>query len=82
MPSESGDQMGVPEAARLLGVEPHTVYRLVETGELAGRVTRRHHEDGRPWQVRTFDLTRQDVLDYIERARIRPGELAHLCRPR
>ncbi len=33
---------------------------------------------GRPRRRRSFRLTRRDVDDYLERARVKPGELRHL----
>jgi excisionase family DNA binding protein len=55
------------EAADLLGVVPRTLYRMVDTDGLAayriGRLIR---------------LRREDVLAYIERCRVQPGELRAL----
>ena len=39
VPEPADDWITVPEAARLLGLEPHTVYALIDRGELAGEVT-------------------------------------------
>ncbi|MDQ3642874.1 MAG: helix-turn-helix domain-containing protein, partial [Actinomycetota bacterium] len=57
------------------GVEPHTVYALIERGELHAEVIYPH---ARPRQRRSFHITRRDVDDYLERARVKPGELRHL----
>jgi excisionase family DNA binding protein len=75
------DWITVPTAARLLGLQLHTVYRLIEKGELGGVDTYGVCMSGRPRRRRSFRLTRRDVDDYLERARIKPGELRHLVPP-
>ena len=64
----------VPAAAKLLGLQLHTVYALIDRGELAGEVTVLLG----PKRRRSVRLRRQDVDDLIERARVKPGELRHL----
>ena len=79
MPEASRDDwISVPVAARLLGLQLHTVYRLIENGELGGVETFGLRINGRPRRRRAFRLRRQDVDEYLDRARIRPGELRHL----
>jgi excisionase family DNA binding protein len=59
--------VGTTEAARLLGVTPRTVYRLIDEGDLPaykfGRVIR---------------LQRAEIEEFIAGSRIRPGSLEHL----
>lgn len=55
------------EAARELGINTRTLYRLIDRGEIAaykfGRVIR---------------LKAADVAGYVEGARVQPGSLEHL----
>lgn len=59
--------LSTQEAASRLGVVVRTLYRLIDSGDLAaykiGRVIR---------------LQKADVDDFIARSRIQPGELEHL----
>lgn len=59
--------LSTAEASRRLGIGLRTLYRLIDEGRLPaykfGRVIR---------------LQQQEVEDFIERARIKPGELEHL----
>lgn len=59
--------MSTPAVADYLGVNPRTVYRLIDEGELPaykiGRVIR---------------LQESDVAAFVERCRITPGTLEHL----
>lgn len=59
--------MSTPAVAEYLGVNPRTVYRLIDEGELPaykfGRVIR---------------LQEADVTAFVERSRISPGSLEHL----
>lgn len=64
-----------PEAARLLGVQLHTIYHMIDRGELSAEVT---HPADRPRPRRRFRIRRQEVADCIARARVKPGELRHL----
>lgn len=79
MATEPGDEIiTLPTAARLLGLSRHAVYGLVESGELGRAETYGLTLTGRPRRRRSFHLTRRDVEEFIERARVKPGELAHL----
>ena len=49
--SPGDDEITVPEATRPLGIEPHTVYALIERGELHADVT---YPNARPRQRRSF----------------------------
>ncbi len=72
------DAVTVSEAARLLGLQPHTVMRLIENDQLGGVVVYERTMTGRPRRRRSFSLTRQDVEHFLERARVKPGKLRHL----
>jgi excisionase family DNA binding protein len=67
MASDEITWLGAPEAARYLGINLRTLYRLIDAGDVPafkiGRVLR---------------LRQTDVDDFIERARVTPGSLAHL----
>jgi excisionase family DNA binding protein len=58
--------LGIPQVARLLGVTPTTVYRLVNTGQLRG------YRIGRMIRVRHVDLE-----GYLRSVQIEPGALDH-----
>jgi excisionase family DNA binding protein len=59
------DLLDVEDVARLLACHPNRVHRLVVRGELtAYGVPRR--------------FKRQDVLAYIERCRVKLGEMSHM----
>ena len=68
--STGEDWVGVPALAKELGVTMRTVYKLLDAGELPayrfGRVIR---------------IKRADVEEFLERARVKPGELRHLYPP-
>lgn len=59
--------LSTAEASRRLGIGLRTLYRLIDEGQLPaykfGRVIR---------------LQESEVSEFIERARIKPGELEHL----
>lgn len=78
MPDPAGDWINAPEAAELLGLQLHTVYALIDRGELRAEVTVPAH---RPKARRSVRLRRQAVDDYLARARVKPGELNHLFPP-
>ena len=63
---------GSGEEARPL---PHTVEALIERGELAGEII---VPTDRPRQRRRIRISKTAVDDYLERARVKPGELRHL----
>ncbi len=64
-------------AAELLGLRPHTVYALIDSGELDAEVTR----PPGPKRRRRVKLQRSAVGDYLAKARVKPGELRHLYQP-
>ncbi len=70
MKSTGDGWMGAPAAARYLGIHLRKLYAIIDAGDLPayklGRVIR---------------LKRADVSAYIERCRVRPGRLGHLCPP-
>ena len=64
------DWFGAPAAARYPGIYLTTLYRLINAGELPA------------YQIgRVIRLRRVEVDAYIERSRVRPGELDHLYGP-
>lgn len=64
----------VPRAAELLGVRAHTLYSLIDRGVLAAEVVMPVGV-GRRRKIR---IRRVAVDEYLERARVKPGELRHL----
>ena len=79
----SDDWITAPAAAKLLGLQLNTIYRLIDTGELAAEqgartVWKRNGQIGERRHVR---IRRQAVDDYLERARVKPGELSHMIPP-
>ena len=69
--SPGADWITPRQAADLLGVQFRTVYALIDRGQLRAEVTVPPPPKRRP----SVRLRRQDVDDYIRRARIKPGEL-------
>lgn len=67
----------VPQVAKLLGLEPHTVYALIHRGEL-GAVEMIAPGPKRRRQLR---VQRAAVDHCVDRARIKPGSLRHLYGP-
>lgn len=68
MPKSQGpDWVGTPGAAAYLGITLRTLYRMIDQGELpayrVGRVIRLR------WDA---------IEDFVQSARIKPGELYHL----
>ncbi|MGH9246113.1 MAG: helix-turn-helix domain-containing protein [Acidimicrobiales bacterium] len=63
----AGEWLSTPEAARFLGIVPRTLYRLIDSGQLAayrfGRVIR---------------IKEEDLKGFVEASRLKPGDLAHL----
>ena len=53
-----------------LGIQPRTLYRFLDSGELVG------YRFGR-----VIRLKASDVEEFIEASRIQPGSLAHLYPP-
>ena len=69
------DWITAPEAARLLNLQLHTVHHMIDRGELVAEVT---YPTGRPRTRRRIQIRRQEVIECIERSRVKPGELSHL----
>ena len=69
--------MSMQAAADLLGVQFRTLSALIARGELPAEVT----VPPGPKRRRSVRLRRQDVEEFIERSRVKPGELAHLNPP-
>jgi excisionase family DNA binding protein len=69
------DWIMAPEAARLLGVQLHTVHHMIDRGELTAEVT---SPTGRPRTRRRIRIRRHEVNACIERSRVKPGDLRHL----
>lgn len=69
--------MGVRGAAALLGVTNKTVYVLIDEGELQAEIT---WPDG-PKRRRVIRIHPAAVADYLDRARVRPGEFGDLYPP-
>ena len=61
------DWLSTADAAKALGITPRTLYRFINSGELAG------YRFGRVIRVK-----RVDVEAFIESSRIQPGTLDHL----
>jgi excisionase family DNA binding protein len=76
------DWITVQTAAKLLGLRPETVRHMIENGELGGVETYGVRMNGGPKRRRSFRLTRQDVDAFLERARVRPGDLRGPIPPR
>ena len=72
------DWINVSVAAKRLGVSLHTAYALIHRGELHAEVVR---TVVRPKGRRSVRLQRQEVDDFIRRAKVAPGELRHLYSP-
>ncbi len=62
--------MGAPAAAKRLGIQLITLYRIIDWGELPAYRVRR-----------VIRLKRADVDAFIERSRVQPGTLWHLYPP-
>ena len=71
MPDSTGhDWLGAPALAKELGVTLRTVYRILDSGDIPSYKIRR-----------VIRIRRVDVVEYLERVKVRPGELAHLYPP-
>ncbi|MDQ3643139.1 MAG: helix-turn-helix domain-containing protein [Actinomycetota bacterium] len=68
--STGEDWLGAPALAKELGITLRTMYRILDTGDLPayklGRVIR---------------IKRADLDDFLDRVKVRPGDLAHLYPP-
>ena len=63
----SGDWLGTKEASERLGVTLRTLYRFIDSGQLAA------HQFGRVIRIKVSDLEA-----FVESTRIQPGTLKHL----
>jgi excisionase family DNA binding protein len=70
-----GDEtwLSLQEVANPIGMSYRTVFSMVRRGEIPAE----QKAQGHPCRVR-----RADVDAFIERSRVRPGELVHLYPPR
>lgn len=59
--------LGTNEAARRLGINTRTLYRLIDDGALTG------YKIGRVIRIKE-----EDVEAFLDSSRIEPGSLAHL----
>ena len=64
---QSSEWMSTEAASTYIGVTPRTLYRFIDEGQLQA------YRFGRVIRLRV-----SEVEAYIERCRIKPGELAHL----
>ena len=80
MSERTGEEwISVPVAARLLGLQLHTVHALIDRGELRAEFTL---PSPRPKsRRRAIRVRRQDVHDFIARSRVKPGALRRLYSP-
>lgn len=76
---EPADWMSAPQAAELLGLELHTVHKLIAKGELRADIV--ELRSGSTSRRRVYRLSRADVDACVDAARIRPGSLRHLYGP-
>ena len=68
--------MTPPAVAKRLGLRLRTVHALIERGDLAAEIVPPgKRATGRRRAIR---FSREALDDYIERARVKPGELRHL----
>lgn len=68
------DDITVAAAGKLLGLSQHALEALIERGELEADVTMPTRRRGH----RRIRIQRSAVDDFLDRARVKPGELAHL----
>src|SRR5436305_6287806 len=65
MVADSWEWMGAPDAAKYLGIALRTLYRLIDVGDVPA------------FQIgRVIRLRRHELDDYLDRTRLRPGDLA------
>ncbi len=74
MAGESDDEITVAAAARLLGLSQHAVEALIDRRELDAVVTLPTRTRGH----RRIRIRRSAVDQFVERARVKPGDLRHL----
>lgn len=68
--STGDDWLGAPTLAKELGITLRTVYAILDSGDIPSYKIRR-----------VIRIKRADVDEYLERVKVRPGDLAHLYRP-
>ena len=74
--TSGGEWLSGPQAAKLLGLQLHTLHALIDRGELSADVIPPGNKStGRRRSIR---IQREAVDDFLERARVKPGELRHL----
>ena len=71
MPERAEEWITPPRVAEWLGLRLRTVHALIDRGELPAEIIVGR---GR----RNIRVRRRDVDDYLDRARVKPGELRHL----
>jgi excisionase family DNA binding protein len=74
-PDGAVEWITTPVAAQLLGITINTVRALIASGELPAEI---HQGDQRPKMRRLIRIRRSEVDAYIERSRLKPGDLRHL----
>ena len=77
MPEAAGEEwITPPKVAEMLGLKHRTIHALIDRGELRAEIVPPGKRGtGRRRAIR---IRRQDVDDFIERARVKPGDLRHL----
>ena len=77
VPGQAADDwITPPRAAELLGLQLHTVHRLIERVDLVAEVVPPGRRN--TGRRRDFRIRREALDDFIKRARVKPGELRHL----
>jgi excisionase family DNA binding protein len=78
MPVAPGGEewLSVPRVAEMLGLKAATVRALIERGDLTADFTLPYPRPGS--RRRSIRVREHDLKAFIERSRVRPGELAHL----
>lgn len=74
--SAGEEWLSVPQVAEVLGLEAATVRALIERGDLVADFTLPYPRPGS--RRRSIRVRRKDLKAFIERSRVRPGQLAHL----
>lgn len=74
--SAGEEWLSVPQAAKLLGLQLNTLHALIDRGDLAADILPPGKKStGRRRAIR---ISREAIGDYLERARVKPGDLRHL----
>ena len=75
MTADGDEWLSGPQAAKLLGIQLHTLHALINRGEPAVEIAPpRKRNTGRRSD---FRIHREAIDDFLERARVKPGELRH-----